>query len=170
MEVRLEQPRKAYSPMLVTLSGITIDFRPKQPEKADVPIPVIASGMMVFLHPHFKMFVDDSIIALQPNLESNIGLSFETTIEVRLEQPRKAYPPMLVTPSGMTIEVKLEQPENAYSPMIVTPSGIAIEVRPEQPEKARVPIFVTLLGIYVFLQPAINVFEDVSIIALQFSL
>ena len=44
------------------------------------------------------------------------------------------------------------------------------EVKPVQPEKHQFPKLVTELGIVVFLQPAIIVFEEVSIIALQFSL
>ena len=39
-----------------------------------------------------------------------------------------------------------------------------------QPSKQSLPKLVTELGIVVFLQPAIIVFEEVSIIALQFSL
>ena len=55
-------------------------------------------------------------------------------------------------------------------PKLVTELGIVIEVKPEQPEKHCFPKLVTELGIVVFLQPAIIVFEEVSIIALQFSL
>ena len=39
---------------------------------------------------------------------------------------------MLVTLSGIVTEIRLEQPEKAYIPMLVTPSGIRMEVRPEQ--------------------------------------
>ena len=35
MEVRPEQPSKAFSPMLVTLLGIVMEVRPEQPEKAE---------------------------------------------------------------------------------------------------------------------------------------
>ena len=55
-------------------------------------------------------------------------------------------------------------------PKLVTELGIVIEVKPLQPEKQELPKLVTELGIVVFLQPAIIVFEEVSIIALQFSL
>ena len=51
--------------------------------------------------------------------------------------------------------------------MLVTLLGIVTEVKPEQPEKAYSPIFVTVFGMLVFLIPQINVFVDVSIIALQ---
>ena len=62
------------------------------------------------------------------------------------------------------------QPEKQRSPKLVTELGIVIEVKPVQPEKHRSPKLVTELGIVVFLQPEIIVFEEVSIIALQFSL
>ena len=57
-----------------------------------------------------------------------------------------------------------------YFPKLVTELGIVIEVKPVQPQKQPTPKLVTELGIVVFLQPAIIVFEEVSIIALQFSL
>ena len=44
-----------------------------------------------------------------------------------------------------------------------------MEVRPEHPRNAFSPILVTLLGIIVFLHPVIKLFDEVSIIALQFS-
>ena len=53
--------------------------------------------------------------------------------------------------------------------MLVTSLGIVTEDKPEQPENAPTPILVTLLGIVVFLHPAINVLDDVSIIASQLS-
>ena len=62
------------------------------------------------------------------------------------------------------------QPEKQELPKLVTELGIVIEVKPAQPLKHQVPKLVTELGIVVFLQPAIIVFEEVSIIALQFSL
>ena len=43
------------------------------------------------------------------------------------------------------------------------------EVKPLQPEKAYSPIEVTELGMIVLLHPAISVFVEVSIIALQLS-
>ena len=54
-------------------------------------------------------------------------------------------------------------------PMLVTSLGIVTEDKPEQPENAPTPILVTLLGIVVFLHSAINVLDDVSIIASQLS-
>ena len=51
--------------------------------------------------------------------------------------------------------------------MLVTLLGMVMEVRLLQTAKASDPIFVTLDGIMVFLHPATNVFEAVSIMALQ---
>ena len=45
---------------------------------------------------------------------------------------------------------------------------MVISVKPVQPEKALQPIEVTPLGIVVFWHPCINLFDKVSIIALQF--
>ena len=57
--------------------------------------------------------------------------------------------------------------EKAPSPMLVTLFGIVTLVKPMHSEKAPSPMLVTPSGIDVFLQPVINVFVDVSIIALQ---
>ena len=62
------------------------------------------------------------------------------------------------------MEVILLQLQKAYAPILVTLLGMAIDVR-RQSEKAQPPMLVTLLGILVFLHPAINVLDDVSIIA-----
>ena len=51
--------------------------------------------------------------------------------------------------------------------MLVTLLGIVMLVKPVQPSKARHPMLVTLLGIFVLIHPTINVFDSVSIIALQ---
>ena len=82
-------------------------------------------------------------------------------------QLRKACFPMLVTLLGMSMEVKLVQREKAYIPILVTPSGMVMEVRPLQPPKASSPMLVTLEGMTVFLHPAMSVFVDFSIMALQ---
>jgi hypothetical protein len=53
--------------------------------------------------------------------------------------------------------------------MLVTQLGIFKEVRLVHLEKAELPIEITLLGMIVFLHPVINVFEEVSMMALQLS-
>ncbi len=64
----------------------------------------------------------------------------------------------------------LVQPSKAELPISVTELGMEIDVKPVQPSKALHPISVTEGGITVFLQPKINAFELVWIIALQLSL
>lgn len=51
--------------------------------------------------------------------------------------------------------------------MLVTEFGIATIVKPEQSRNAEPPMLVTEFGMVVFLHPKINVFEAVSIMALQ---
>ena len=60
------------------------------------------------------------------------------------------------------------QLQNALLLMVVTLAGISIDVRP-LPLKASTPIVVTPSGIIVPLHPTTNVFDVVSIIALQLS-
>ena len=67
MEVRLEQPEKAYSPILVT------------------PL-----GMIVFLQPNTNVLLSVSIMALQLSRESYFVFSDSTFIEVRPVQLEKA--------------------------------------------------------------------------------
>ena len=87
--------------------------------------------------------------------------------EERLQQSLKALPPMNVTLLGMSMDVRPLQPENAYRPIDVTLSGIDMVVISACPKKAQTPMDVTLLGKVVFLHPTINVFDEVSMIALQ---
>ena len=70
MVVKLLQFRKASMQIEVTLLGIGMVVKLLQPEKAPTPIEIILLGMMVFLHPVIKVFVEDSIIALQLFRES----------------------------------------------------------------------------------------------------
>ena len=140
------------------------------PEKAKTPMLVTLPGMIVFLQPTINVFVDVSIIALQFPLESYFAFPFSTDIEVKPLQPSKAFRSILVTLLEMVMEVKPLQPLKAQVSMFVTPLGMMMEVMPVFLEKAKPPMLVTLPGMMVFLQPTINVFVDVSIIALQFSL
>ena len=95
-----------------------------------------------------------------------IGVESSTVTEVKLLQPANALP-MLVTLLGMVMEVRSVQPANALLYMDVTLLGMMMEVRPVQPKKATKPMDVTPSGIIVFMQPLINVFVAVSIMALQ---
>ena len=62
------------------------------------------------------------------------------------------------------------QLENNNSPIEEIEFGIVIEVKESLPVNAQLPIEVTEFGIVEFPQPTTNVFELVSIIALQLSL
>ena len=66
---RCSHHAKAASPMLVTLSGISIVVN-VQPWKAASPIAVTLLGITVFLHPEISLLVDFSMMALQLSLES----------------------------------------------------------------------------------------------------
>ena len=62
MEVKPVQPSKAYSPILVTLSGILMEVSPVQPLKAYSSISVMLSGnmhlpsIMYFLYSDFILY------------------------------------------------------------------------------------------------------------------
>ena len=81
----------------------------------------------------------------------------------------KAPRPIEVTLFGIFIVVKPVQAEKAFLPIEVTLLGIVTEVRPVKLMKAPSPMEVTLFGINEFLQPAIKVLVDVSMMALQLS-
>ena len=54
--------------------------------------------------------------------------------DVKLLQPEKAQPPILVTEFGMVTDVKPLQPEKASHPILVTEFGMVTDVKPLQPE------------------------------------
>ena len=63
-----------------------------------------------------------------------------------LGMPVNALSSIRVIFSGRVTDSKFVQPKNAYSPMDVTPSGISIKGKEEQLWKAHRSIFVRLLG------------------------
>lgn len=60
---------------------------------------------------------------------------------------RKAYLPIIETPSGMVTEVNPVHSKKAESPIVVTLDGMVMEVRLLQLAKAHAPIEVTVDGI-----------------------
>ena len=132
MEVRLAQPEKAECPISVTELGIFIVVRPVQLLKASAPIPVTELGIIVEDMPEYRVLDAVSIIALQLFLESYMGLSSLTLIEVKAEQPPKTPLPISVTDAGISMEVRLVQPSKALIPIFATELGMFIVVRPEQ--------------------------------------
>ena len=130
--VRPEQYQNASLPMLVTELGMVTLVRPEQPENALSLMLVTEFGITVFLHPTINVFVFVSIIALHLSRESYFVFPDSTFIDVKSEQPEKAYFPMLVTELPIVTLVRPEQPEKAERPMLVTEFGMVTLVRPEQ--------------------------------------
>ena len=120
----------------MTDADISTDVKPLQPENAPLPITVTDSGIIVFLHPAISLFVDFSIIALHPFLESYTGFPGSTSILVKPLQPENADPKILVTDAGISTDVKPLQLRNAYPKILVTDAGISTEVKPLQPRNA----------------------------------
>ena len=71
---------------------------------------------------------------------------------LRLVQPSKAPPPILVTPHGIVTLLRLVQPSKVKAPILVTLDGIEILLRLLQPTKTPPPILVTLVGIVMLLR------------------
>ena len=73
---------------------------------------------------------------------------------------------MLVTLLGIVTDVNFVQLVKAERPIFVMVLGMVIDVK-LHPSKALLSMLVTLSGIIVLLQPAINVWYAVFIMALQ---
>jgi len=153
--IALQLSRESY---FVFPCATVMEVRPEQTLNAPSPMLVTLLGMVMEVRP-LPWNADC------PMLVTLLGM----VMEVR-PLPWNADCPMLVTLLGMVMEVRPEQPKNALIPMLVTLLGMVMEVRPEQPANAKPPMLVTLLGTTVFLQPAINLFDALSMIALQLSL
>lgn len=108
---------------------------------------VTVFGMTVFLQPATSLFVDVSMMALHPFLESYVLLLASTVIEEIDTVFVKALVPIDVTPLGIVISVNAEQSMKAPSPIAVTAFGIVTPDIFLQVVKALVPIEVTPLGI-----------------------
>ena len=104
MEVSPLQSEKAYSPMLVTLLGMVMEVSPLQSEKAYSPMLVTPSPITYFVTWRPKILLNPSSVLSVETTE----LLLRVTV-VRLEQPSKAYPPILSTLLGMVIDVRLRQ-------------------------------------------------------------
>ena len=104
------QPKKASSPIDVTLFGMVTEVSPLQSSKADSPMDVTLLGIIVSEHPFIKVLVAVSIMALQLSRESYFGLPLSTLIDVKPLQPKKASSPIDVTLPGMVRDVRPMQP------------------------------------------------------------
>jgi len=102
---------------VVTELGISMLVRLEQPSKAYLPMLVTELGILVFLHPTIKVFVAVSMIALQFPRESYLGLPSSTMIVVRFSQSSNTLSPKLVTELPIFTLVRLEQP--SYLQLVV---------------------------------------------------
>ena len=109
-------PTKALVPILLTLSGIEMDFKPKQSVNASDAIVVTPLGIMVLAQPNSNVFVFVSIMALQFSRLSYLGFLSSTIIDFKFifhrsqKMEYKAPSPNFVTLRGITREVRFPQP------------------------------------------------------------
>lgn len=107
--VRLAHSPKTLRPILLTLAGIYTDVKPL-PKKALSPMLVTLDGKTVFLQPRNRLLSSVFMIALQLSRESYTGLLLSTEMLARLLHPKKASPAMLETLEGMFNDTILLQP------------------------------------------------------------
>ena len=139
--------------MLVTPFGIVMLVKDSQPKKASSPILVTLSGIVTFVNPPgTATSVSPSFVNKRLEIDLKEGLPESTEKDMRLMQPLKASSPMLVTLFGIVTLVKEEQAAKAYPPMLVTLFGIVMLVKDSQPLKACQPMLVTLPGIVMLVK------------------
>ena len=133
--VRLLQYSKAPFPMLVTLEGIVTLVRSLQYSKAEFPILVMPSGITKSKTSSlFKKMCLGSELHVKGLLEYcgkfvNQALIFVNLSSESLLQYWKALRPMLVTLEGIVTLVRLLQPEKAEPSMLVTCSPIVTDFK-----------------------------------------
>jgi hypothetical protein len=140
--------------MEVTPSGIIIDVKP-QLKNAVIQIAVTLFGIVELLQPQNRVFVEVSIIALQPSLESYIGFPSSTLMDDRFLQLMKGeveactimapspFADILVTLLGMNTDVN-PQLAKAHDSIVFKLAGNSIEVSDLQFWKAYCPIEIRL--------------------------
>lgn len=104
--VKPEVPANASFPMVLTEFGMVSEDISEHELNALSPIMVTVLGIIVALHPEISLFVDVSMIALQPSLESYTALSGTTTMLTKLLQPENTPSRIEVTDLGIVTEVK----------------------------------------------------------------
>ena len=117
--------------MLVTLLGISMDWRPLQQENALPHMLVTLAGITDVLHPNIRYV--PSLDSRQLFRDMNLLFSWDTSIDWRLLQQENAPFPMLVTLSGISMDWRPLQQENVSRPMLVTLLGISMDWRLLQP-------------------------------------
>lgn len=137
IEVRLEQPKNAYNPIVVNDKGISIELNDVQFSKARSPNDTTVAGNSTRSNFGQELNVYVSIVVIGPRM----------TAEVNSAQPENTELPITLTDSGIVTEVK-EHPLKAVYPIETTELGMSIDVNAEHPSKAEEPIEVTDSGIF----------------------
>jgi hypothetical protein len=136
--VKLEQPLKAVSPILVMVAGIVIPVNPVQPLNIETPNLLFNKETLVnplqpskTLLPILVMLagIDILVNPVQPlNIEApNVLFNKETLVNPL--QPSKALLPILVMFEGMVIFFKPVQPLKAFVPILDIDEGNSIFVK-----------------------------------------
>ncbi len=121
IEVRLEQPEKVYSSIVVADFGIVTEVRLEQPWKALPPILVTDSGMVIDLSPEQSENVPSSILVTPSRIVIDVSLDLRgkelsfihfipvipIVADVISEHHWKAHFPICVTELGIVIDVRL---------------------------------------------------------------
>ena len=128
--LKLLHPKKAYSPILSTLLGISIEVKLLLPKDAS-PMVVTLSGIKYdpFLPAGYWTSKVVSLLNKTPSTAQYRGLSEATLIVDNLGQYAKTPSSMFVMLFGISIDVKLRQYQKASYPMLVTLLGNSIEGR-----------------------------------------
>ena len=113
-EVRLEQPAKAPSPMLLTLFGIVMHVKDSQPLKATLPILVTLFGIVILFNE------EQSSKAATPMLLTLSGI----VMPIKEVQPEKAFSPMLVTGISPNFDGIVSRPNGSVQSFVIVASPL----------------------------------------------
>src|ERR1039458_2829227 len=142
--VRLRQPAKAESPMLVTLAGITTLVRSVQYKKAATPMPVTLVGIETLVRLLHSMNASSPMVRTPSGIERLVRLAL-----------RNAMSPMLVTDRlEMVFGMATSPPGPEYPVMVmVRPSALVAKsnwpctaagaARSSKPTRAHIVFFIS---------------------------
>ena len=116
--------------MEITELGMVIDVKPLHSRNAFSPMVITVLGITVFLQPAISVLVAVSMMALQSLRLSYTVFPVSTCIDVRPLQPWNALPSMEITELGIVMDVKPLQLLNAAIAMVVTVLGITVFLQP----------------------------------------
>ena len=144
--VNLEQFSNAYSPILVTFSGMVIEAKDEQSWNEYSPILVTLFGILIDVNDVHMPKTKPLILVIPSGM----------LIYTKEQQPLNALLSIDVTPSGMVIDV-IEERANALSPILVTVSGMFTEAKYGQELNALLSILVTVFGICMYVNAVLPV-------------